>query len=401
LIPGSAVDTYSPLIVPVSWQSERVADNAQRFALLCSCLEGVTGISVHPCEWPMGYGSLAHDLLPVFYQPVCVMEITGLAAREDVEHCALYVYDDCLAVLHLRLRVAAEPAQLDDLAITRHVEALCEEEMRPVLRQVYRLPARPPLVAPGDYRLFTFDEADLTAGRPLWVARMLTAADGHSEERYSGWLQNVEEETEYLLLGSGNSLLRDRRYFSDVHRMMVFSQFRAALVNRIENLLEENLGLFNASYYDKRVEASLYASLRAHQFRNDHIEFLEIQYSSARTGVQGPRRRILRQIDSAWETDEQGERIGRLAGLVQTRLDRMLNNKLRRQNRAIQTLLGFLAALGLSSLMVDLVGIQGDIQHASTVGSLDVFSYVAAENVLNLTFLVVILTTLYFYRSHE
>jgi hypothetical protein len=164
LIPGSAVDTYSPLIVPVSWQSERVADNAQRFALLCSCLEGVTGISVHPCEWPMGYGSLAHDLLPVFYQPVCVMEITGLAAREDVEHCALYVYDDCLAVLHLRLRVAAEPAQLDDLAITRHVEALCEEEMRPVLRQVYRLPARPPLVAPGDYRLFTFDEADLTAG---------------------------------------------------------------------------------------------------------------------------------------------------------------------------------------------------------------------------------------------
>jgi hypothetical protein len=79
----------------------------------------------------------------------------------------------------------------------------------------------------------------------------------------------------------------------------------------------------------------------------------------------------------------------------------MLNNKLRRQNRAIQTLLGFLAALGLSSLMVDLVGIQGDIKHASTVGILDVFSYVAAENVLNLTFLVVILTTLYFYRSHE
>lgn len=99
--------------------------------------------------------------------------------------------------------------------------------------------------------------------------------------------------------------------------------------------------------------------------------------------------------------NEQRERVNQLTSLTQGRLDRLSQDKLRQQNRGIQTLLAFLGTLGLISLVIDLIGIESNTKHENTIGLLDVIHYLSAEHIINFTFMVVILLTLYFYKNHE
>ena len=137
------------------------------------------------------------------------------------------------------------------------------------------------------------------------------------------------------------------------------------------------------------------------QYRNDHIEYINIQVSAAMAGVQGRRRELLQQFSAAWGFDAQRERLSQLTTLAQARLDRLLQNKLRQQNRSIQTLLAFLGSLGLVSLIVDLIAVGGEVSHDETVGLLDLIQAVSAEHLLGFTVIVVLFLTLYFYRNHE
>lgn len=89
---------------------------------------------------------------------------------------------------------------------------------------------------------------ELTNAQPLWVARMLVQDKSIPSKHYLDWLKNIDEQSELLKLGSGNSLLVNEQYFLDVHRIMVMSQFHAALMDRIENLLKDNLKKFNGNY---------------------------------------------------------------------------------------------------------------------------------------------------------
>lgn len=99
--------------------------------------------------------------------------------------------------------------------------------------------------------------------------------------------------------------------------------------------------------------------------------------------------------------NEQRERVNQLTSLTQGRLDRLSQDKLRQQNRGIQTLLALLGTLGLISLVIDLIGIESNTKHENTIGLLDVIHYLSAEHIINFTFMMVILLTLYFYKNHE
>ncbi|MGY8775888.1 hypothetical protein [Spongiibacter tropicus] len=394
-------EIYAPISVPVSWQSERVVDNDQRYRLLKKRLAEFASVTVSENPWPMGYGSLEHDNFPLIYQPSAVVTIAGLSAESDVREACLYVYDNCLAVLYVRLSVVADLAEIDDLEITQRIEALSQQHVSPLLRALYRAKPEAPLIDPRAYRFFDSDEDALCHGKPHWVARMLSCAEALSPEHYLPWLQSVDEQSEYLLLGSGNSLLTDAAYFSDVHRIMVVAQFHAALMGRIEEMLKENLRRYNSNYYEEGEHTPLSAFFANQQYRNDHIEYINIQVSAAMAGVQGRRRELLQQFSAAWGFDAQRERLSQLTTLAQARLDRLLQNKLRQQNRSIQTLLAFLGSLGLVSLIVDLIAVGGEVSHDETVGLLDLIQAVSAEHLLGFTVIVVLFLTLYFYRNHE
>lgn len=146
---------------------------------------------------------------------------------------------------------------------------------------------------------------------------------------------------------------------------------------------------------------TLQDSADLHQYRNDHIDFISIQYSAAQAGMQGKRRLLLAQFDNAWQVKEQEHRLQQLAQLVQKRLDRLVDESRRAQTRSIQTLLAFLGALSLLALVVDLASLSNDIEHSDTLGILDVFALISAENVLSITVLVVVMLTALFYKNHE
>ncbi len=394
-------EIYAPINIPINWQSELITDNEQRYALLQRHLSAINGVNTKPHDWPMGYGSLEHDNFPVLYQPCAILEIPAFEAEQDVSHAKLYVYDNCLAVLSLRLTVSEDIANVDDLVISKRVEEISYQYLAPILKLIYLLKPDAPLINPRDYKFFNSDNEELTNSKPLWVARMLTQGKQCSAEHYLDWLKNIDTQTEFLKLGSGNSLLTNEQYFSDVHRIMVMSQFHAALMDRIEGLLKDHLKKFNGNYYNTKKISSLDSSFTSQQYRNDHIEYINIQFSAAATGVQGRRRELLQQFNVAWGFDEQRERVNQLTNLAQARIDRLLQGKLRQQNRSIQTLLAFLGSLGLISLVIDLIGVEKDVSHDDTTGLLDLIHLASAEHLLGLTVIIVILLTLYFYKNHE
>jgi len=395
------LETYSPVIVPINWQSELIIDNHQRLSFLIKHFSHIESLTINSSTWPMGYGSLEHDNLPMFYQPAAIFNIAGFITEYDVEHAELYIYDSCLAVLNIGLNVSADVINVDDLEISRRVETLSEKYLAPILKQIYALNTEDPMIQPSSYKFFVNDKEELTNAKPLWVARMQTMEKSIPLVDYQGWLKNIDSRSDFLLLGSGNSLLTEQKYFTDVHRIMIMSQFHAALMNRIESLLKDNLQQFNSSYYKNRKTKSLPSSLTSLQYRNDHIEFIDIQISAASAGVQGIRRTLLNQFNQAWQFTEQHNRVAQLTSLTQLRLERLSQAKLRQQNRSIQTLLMFLGALGLISLVIDLIGIANDTSHNKSIGLFDLIQFASAEHMINFTFLLVVLLTLYFYRSHE
>ena len=396
-----SVEIYAPVNVPINWQSEQVSTNEQRCSLLKKYFSAIDSLSIEPNPWPMGYGSLEHDNLSILYQPAAVFKIEGFGNEPDVSDANLYVYDSCLAVLHLNLSVQNDINNIDDFAISTRVEALSENHLAPILKSIYELKTETPMIQPSAYKFFNSDKEELTNAKPLWIARMLTKNDNLSEEHYLKWLKNVDAQSEFLHLGSGNSLLTQKQYFLDVHRIMVMSQFHAALMDRIEDLLTDNLKKLNCEYYDTKAATSLSSSVQKQQYRNDHIEYINIQVSAATSGVQGIRRELLQQFSKAWEFNQQRERVSNLTRLTQRRLDRLSQDKLRQQNKVIQTLLTFLGTLGLLSLVVDLISLESNIEHKEAIGVLDMIQLISADSLLNISFVFVILLTLYFYKNHD
>ncbi|RBP82538.1 hypothetical protein EBI01_08125 [Marinomonas rhizomae] len=392
---------YAPINVPINWQSELITDSEQRYKLLKKFFSSIPLIDIKPNNWLMGYGSLEHDYLPDLYQPAAVITLNELSKEDDIKHADLYVYDNCLAILYVGLTVDSDIAHIDDLAISQRIELLSQQYISPILEQFYTIKTTYPLIEPSKYKFFNNDHAELTNAKPLWVARMLTQNKSLSSEHYTNWIKNIDVQTDLLQLGSGNSLLRKEECFSDVHRIMVMSQFHAALMYRIEELLKGNLKKFNSNHYNESSSTPLSSYLAAQQYRNDHIEYINIQVSAASSGVQGRRRELLQQFHKAWGGEEQRERIAQLVNLTQMRIDRLFQDKLRQQNRSMQTLLGFLGSLGLISLVIDLINIEREVTHNDTMGLLDLVHMISSENFLSSTVIIVVFFTLYFYKSHE
>ncbi|MFW8591262.1 hypothetical protein ACOI22_10710 [Glaciecola sp. 2405UD65-10] len=393
--------SYSPICVPMNWQTERLENSEERLHLIKELLSADTTLSVLENPWPTGYGSLAFDNLPVLYQPAAVIKAANLLAEPDVIDAAVYCYDNCLAVLFVELKVQENLDTLNDIQVTRRIEELSQTFVSPILERLYTYQGGGKLIAPQKYQFFVDTKETLCNAKPLWVARTLVKLPELEEAAYFSWLKNIDERSNTLLLGSGNSLILDSNAIEDVHRVMVLSQFQSALMARVEDLLKRTLKDFNAAYFDNAMVEQLNKGMAVHQQRNDHIEFINIQFSASAGGMQGIRRSLLSQFQAAWLFDEQQGRIDKLSSLIQERLNRSISQQLSRQNRGIQTLLTFLGSLGLVGLVVDLISLNASTNHISTRGLLDIVSYFATENLLSITLLLVVVFTWYFYKNHK
>ena len=397
---ADTLHTYAPLFLPISWKSEQIQKNEDREHAIRSLFSTIDGVDVEAVEWPFGYGSLDHDNLPLFYQPAAKVRLPTSAIAPTVIEATLYLYDNYLGVLHTKVAFDASNALPDDLAVSQLIESYSHDVLAPMFRGVQANLGGHDLIEPQKLG-FSKDPTTLTSASPLWVARLLCRAPETSKETYSEWLHSEAVDSETLVLGTGNYLVNEPDKLQDIHRPMLLAQFHAALIAQIETLLEVSLTAFNSSYFTSEKQRRVKEELRRHQYRNDHIQFILIQFSSANEGTQGFRRDILRQLNEAWATDQQEKRILRLESLVQERLNRQRDELLREQSRWITALLVFMSVLTIFSLMVDLSALDGTIEHSRTTGILDVFRLFSAEHILSLTMLLVMTLTFYIYRNHD
>lgn len=140
-------EIYAPINIPINWQSELIINNEQRYFLLKNHLSTIKGINIKPNNWPMGFGSLEHDNLPLLYQPSAILEVEYFEKEDDIYHSNIYIYDNCLAILNLGITVNTNITNIDDFVITERIEELSKKYLAPILKLIYSLTAKPPLIS--------------------------------------------------------------------------------------------------------------------------------------------------------------------------------------------------------------------------------------------------------------
>ena len=138
------VRTLSPIRSPISADSERRAAEA-----VLGESKSLEGRKIMPdserleaFEWPWrnGYGTLDHDNLPVFFQPLACFDVSVdlsacpenlLEIFEDysgeIEKCCLYLYDDTVALLQLDVIMAGRTETLGDLLESKRLDRALSE----------------------------------------------------------------------------------------------------------------------------------------------------------------------------------------------------------------------------------------------------------------------------------
>ena len=161
------IHTYSPICIPLNWQSELLENSSERLQLLEAVFAEDDNIQVSFPDWPMGYGSLEHDNLPLLYQPSATLQIRNLEQLDEINHAELYLYDNCLGVLWISLDSDYTYETIDDLAISEKITGLASTHLQPILETLYQIPESRHLIEPRHYRFFEDEKTALCSASPL------------------------------------------------------------------------------------------------------------------------------------------------------------------------------------------------------------------------------------------
>lgn len=399
----SLIRTFAPILFPVNWTSEQLVDAHARTQLFIEFMaKEAPDVSAVAVDWPLGYGSLAHDALPVFFQPTAQLSIpitpgseSDTATSLQADSVLLYCYDDALAVAVIDLRFQPIDQLPDDHEISRLVSRLLERYVAPIASTVFdALSAdQGALLAPQSYYNFsTYDRAGLTACKPLWVARMVLLDGRESPADTQRWRAWVGEQGrgDKLLLGSGNSLcIGDINEHQDALRAMLLCQFYAALMWQLESIFMQRLGQFNVHINrSNRMRQSLRLADKIEQ-QIDHLEYVSLQFSTAMYGTQGQRRAFVRNMVSAWQLERQQGTVAQIAELLRRRIGRLSAERNAYQNRMIQQILGIIGGLSVVDLFLALTAFSRDYPDDEVPGLLDVVAQTPSDYMLSASLLVV------------
>ncbi len=387
------IHTYSPISLAINWRSEICTDNAIRLQELQEILNDCSDISIAGIDWPLGYGDLNHDNLPLFFQPVAVISLIEACLEPDIKQADLYIYDDCCAVAHIVFADIANDSP-NDVALSKRTEEIINVYAKSVCQTVFQATSRQAFIGVNDYVVMkSLDNIALQHGRVLWTARTHI---GQADWDIETWLGEYHCSSDYLRIGSGNSWLINPSLGEHFHRVMLFAQYHSAIYSQYESMLNTSLNAFNRFSQQIVMKDS---DIQRHQTLVDHLDYININYSSACYGTQSTRREMLQHFQNSWQIDEQQQRIVKLAELVQQRLQRLKQDSLRQQNKITQGLLGFLGALGVIGLLFDLKSFSHSIDDNSPIMAL--LADISPDVLLGGAMLIAMAVSLLVYRNHE
>lgn len=447
------IRTLSPVRSPISADSERRAAEAL-LGHPASHEEGVLPPSIIPdsmaleaFEWPWvnGYGTLAHDNLPVFFQPfscyhvqiheeVCPENLRSLLREHsgEVETCCLYLYDDTVALLQVDVVFEATAENLAplleshdlDRALSEFAKNVYQDMIYPEFRKYASRfgkkntrptdPSLSRLRNPNELTVFrdvVFSKTKAPESYVLWTGRYivvspdtLDGAMGDSLCRwvsYSGSKQALLEDQQ--IVGSGNILVMSNdpeAAGESWFRGLSICQYYNAILSIYGGILKSSYSKLN-EYVEgpRRKNQKLNTLMRDITRSLDHLEFTRLEFNDAFVGVQAERAKVVKVACEAWKLEEViGSALER-TNLIRSKITRLLEARKSEQNRSVELILSGIGGVALIDLFISLTTASRDLREDDIPGLLDAFLWLQPDGSIALSTALLVLISTYIYHA--
>ncbi|GGD78533.1 hypothetical protein [Lacimicrobium alkaliphilum] len=417
--------SIAPFRTPINLRSERLTESEleQVRAELATMLPN-QGFTVQAPDWPFGYGSLNHDAIPGFFQPIAFVvptdELFQSISQSDTNirllNFQVHLYDDTVAVLFAQWEVKAEPSTKLDRTLTALTNDLVcrvvDELMQPLAEQLSNK-------TPVSWRWRSIEEfvvyrdvarQQLLNREALWVARIaLVNSQSHDYEQWMTWA-DAQEDTVLqnkqfsLYVGSGNSLLIDcdsAQEQRNLIRAMSLCQFYSVILSLYLQQLNDDLSQLEIYVARRGISRAKNRLLRQVENKLDHLDYVRLQHGQALYGVQGSRRTMVNTIHEAWNTTGQFDNVMGWAGLLRERISRRFQERRIKQGRLVQALLAFIGGLAILDISLVMLSESEGLREDHLPGMLDLFYRLPADGVLYGAVAIVIAVVFLIYRSES
>ncbi|MBZ0335007.1 hypothetical protein [Marinobacter sp. AL4B] len=443
------IATLSPVRSPISANSEHRAAKALQGG------SGYGGKRLLPAsdaltsfDWPWanGYGTLAHDSLPVFFQPFGCYDIDTAAAQErsenlarichewngEIEACQLFLYDDTVALLRLDVMIQVDEAMLATLIESGRLDRTLSDAASDVYGaliypcfQAYcrefsgRFGKRKSgdeqqLRDPNKLAVFkdvAFKEITAPDSHVLWTGRSIVASPEELDQpvgellrqwaSYAGSLDDLKQARHYV--GSGNILV-----VGDQPQDCRDDWFRGLSICQLYNAILFIYGAILKSSYSQLTDL-----LNAKRTRNgelnrlmanitvslDHLEFSRLEFKEARAGVQAERARIVEDTCAAWQLDTLISSALERTDLIRSRIARLLEARKSRVDKTVELILAGIGGVALVELFLSLTTASRNLPKDDFPGILDVFLWLPPNGAIALSSALLVAIFIYIYLA--
>lgn len=447
------IRTLSPVRSPISADSERRAAEA----LLGHPAHYEVGASppgiipdsraLEEFEWPWanGYGTLAHDNLPVFFQPfscyhvkihedVCSENLLSLLKEHsgEVETCCLYLYDDTVALLQVDVVFEATAGNLGllleshelDRALSGFAKSLYQDMIYPEFRKyVSRFgkkssrslePSLSRLRNPNELTVFrdvAFTRTKAPESYVLWTGRYIVASpdilDSALGDSLCRWVSYSGSKTALFedrqIVGSGNILVLNddpEAAGESWFRGLSICQYYNAILSIYGGVLKSSYSKLN-EYVDapRRKNQKLNTLMRDITRSLDHLEFTRLEFNDAVVGVQAERAKVVQVACDAWKLEELiGSALER-TNLIRSKITRLLEARKSEQNRSVELILSGIGGVALIDLFISLTTASRDLREDDIPGILDAFLWLQPDGSIALSTALLVLISAYIYHA--
>ncbi|RBW49972.1 hypothetical protein [Marinobacter sp. F3R11] len=446
------IATLSPVRSPISANSEQRAATA-----LDSTLSGASesNIPLLPAtdalcsfEWPWtnGYGTLAHDSLPKFFQPFDCYDINtsdlpdqsenlGRITKDwsgEIEACQLFLYDDTIALLRLDVLIRVDDPTLDDLIASGSLDRTLSDGTGDIYRtliypsfQVYckEFPRRfgknkstpeQELRDPNQLTVFKdvrFDSNTAPDNHVLWTGRCIVISPDELSHpigeklrhwvSYSGSIEDLSHQRHYV--GSGNILVVDEEPEAnrqDWFRGLSICQYYNAILFIYGSILKSSYSQLTDMLGARRTRNSELNRLMGDiTLSLDHLEFTRLEFNEARVGVQGDRTDIVEDTCAAWKLDKLITGTLERTDLIRSRIARLLDARKSRVDKTVELILAGIGGVALVELFISLTTTARSLPIDDFPGILDIFLWLPPNGAIALSSLLLLMIFIYIYLA--